>query len=46
MLRSLNPGETISVAIRNCSKEAGEWSQVIYRFATKGADTLNVKDYC
>jgi len=37
MLSSLNPGETISVALRDCSEEAGEGSQAKYKFATNGA---------
>ena len=30
----------------NCSREAGRGVRAIYKFATKGAGSLNVKDYC
>ena len=44
MFQTLSPGDNISVALRNLP-QGGKWgSQGIYKFATKGAGTLKIKD--
>ena len=70
-LRTLSPGDNISVALRNCSEEATAWLPLLspgnsfcihpaiqfciqflytqgystHKFETKGAGSLNIKDY-
>ena len=41
---SLSPGDRISVALRKLLQGCGRGSQAIYKFATKGAGPLNIKD--
>ena len=45
MLKTPNLGGSISVALRKLLQGGGRWSQAIYKFATKGAGSLNTKDY-
>ena len=44
MFRTLSPGDGISVALRKLLQGGRRGSQVIYKFATKGAGSLNFKD--
>ena len=44
MCRTPSPGDSISVALRNLIQGAKRGSQAIYKFATKGAGSLNIKD--
>ena len=45
-ISGLQAQETASqVALRDCTTEVGEEVKV-YMFATKGACSLNIKDYC
>ena len=43
MFRTPGPGEGISVALRKLL-QGGRGSQAIYKFATMGAGSLNIKD--
>ena len=43
MFRTPSWGDSMSVALRNCSKGQGK-SQAVYKFATKEAGSLNIKD--
>ena len=38
------PGNSISVALRNLLQGGGRGSQAVYKFATKGAGSLKSKD--
>ena len=44
MLRTRSLGDSISVALRKLLQGGGRGSQAVYKFATKGAGCLNVKD--
>ena len=44
MLRTLSPGDGISVALRKLLQRVSRGSQAVYKFATKGAGSLNIKD--
>ena len=44
-LKPPNLGGSISVALRKLLQGGGRWSQAIYKFATKGAGSPNIKDY-
>ena len=44
MFRTLNLGGSISVALRKLLQGGKRDHQAIYKFATKGAGTLNIKD--
>ena len=46
MLRTPRPGGSISIALRKLLQGGRRESQNIYKFATKGAGSLNIKDYC
>jgi len=41
---NLSSGESISVALRKLLQGGRRGSQAIYKFATKGAGSLNIKD--
>ena len=43
MFRALNPGESISVALRKLLQGGRRGRQDIYKFATKGTGSLNIK---
>ena len=45
MFRTPNLGDTISVALRKLLQGGRSGSQAIYKFATKGVDSLNIKAY-
>ena len=45
MFRTLSLGDAVSVALRKLFQGGGSGSQAIYKFATKGADSLNIKAY-
>ena len=45
MLRTLSLGDTISAALGKLLQGGGSGSQAIYKFATKGTDSLNIKAY-
>ena len=44
MVRTLNVGDHLSVALRKLLQGGRRGSQAIYKFATKGASSLNLKD--
>ena len=44
MFKTLSPGDSISVALRKLLQGGRRGSQAIYKFATKGAGSLNIKD--
>ena len=44
MLRTLSPGDGISVALRKLLQGGSRGSQPIYKSAAKGAGSLNIKD--
>ena len=44
MFRTLNLGGSISVALRKLLQGGKRDHQAIYKFATKGAGTLKIKD--
>ena len=44
IFRTLSPGDSISVILRKLLQGDRKGSQAIYRFATKGAGSLNIKD--
>ena len=44
MFRTPGPGDGISAALRKLLQGGRRGSQVIYKFATKGAGSLNFKD--
>ena len=44
MFRTLSPGDSLSVALRKLLQGGRRGSQAIYKFATKGAGNLNIKD--
>ena len=44
MFMNLSSGESISVALRKLLQGGRRGSQAIYKFATKGAGSLNTKD--
>ena len=43
--RTPSLGDTISVALRKLLQGGRSGSQAIYKFATKGVDSLNIKAY-
>ena len=46
MLRTLSPGDSISIALRKLlGGGTGGSQQAIYKFAAKGEGSLNIKDY-
>ena len=44
IFRTLNPRDSISVALRKLPQGSGMGSQAIFKFTTKGAGSLNIKD--
>ena len=44
MFRTPSPGDSISVALRKLLQEGRRESPAIYKFATKGTGSLNIKD--
>ena len=38
------PGDSISLVLRKLLQEGRRGSQAVYKFATKGASNLNIKD--
>ena len=44
MLRTGNPGDSVSVALRKLLQGGGRGSQAVCKFATEGTGCLNVKD--
>ena len=44
MFRTPSPGDSISVALRKLLQGGRRGSQAIYKFATKGAGSLNMED--
>ena len=46
MLRTSGPGDSISVALRKLLQGGRRGSQATYEFPTKGAGSLNIKDFC
>ena len=44
MFRTPGPGDRISVAVRNLLQGGRRGCQAVYKFATKGAGSLNIKD--
>ena len=44
MFRTPNPGDSISVALRKLLQGGRRGSQATYKFATKGAGSLIIKD--
>ena len=44
MLRILSPGDSISVALRKLLQAGRKGSQAVYKFTTKGAGNLKIKD--
>ena len=46
MLRTLSPGDSISIALRKLlGGGTGGSQQAIYKFAAQGEGSLNIKDY-
>ena len=44
MFRTLSQADSISVALRKLLQRRQEGTQAVYKFATKGAGGLNIKD--
>ena len=44
MCRTPGPGDSISIALRKLLQGGRRGSQAIYKFATKRAGSLNIKD--
>ena len=44
MFRTLSPGDSISVALKNLLQGSRRGSQAIDKFAKKGAGSLDIKD--
>ena len=44
MFSSRSPGDNISVALRKLLQGVWRGSQAVYKFAAKGAGSLNIKD--
>ena len=45
MFTTVSHEGSISVALRKLLQGGWRGSQALYKFATKGADSLNIKDY-
>ena len=45
MFRTQSPRDGILVALRKLLKRGRRVNQTIYKFATKGTGSLNIKDY-
>ena len=43
-VKDSNLGGSLSVALRKLLHRGGRWSQAMYKFATKEAGSLNIKD--
>lgn len=44
MFRTPSPGDSVSVALRKPFQEGRRGSPAIYKFATEGTGSLNIKD--
>ena len=45
MFRTLSPGDSTSVVLRKVFQGGRRGNQAIYKFATKGAGSLNIEDW-